>query len=361
MRSRLAIVGPASFFVLQHLVLPYSAEGQTAARDSSAPITTSGFVDTYFSWNFARPLSHANRLRNFDLNENRVVLSAAEIEFQRIPNPVGFHIEASVGSTADITNSGNSETDRLVQQAYLSAILPFGSRLTIDAGKFVTHMGYETIKSKDNANYSRSFLFSWAIPYYHLGVRATYAVLENLTLGLHLCNGWNNSSSNSGKTFGAMASYTPTPKVTLIANWIGGPEEPDSVSSRFRNVSEGIVMVQATEQFGVGLDAVYGSESLGGMTLLWRGVAAYGRFSLADGSFLSARAEVYSDPQGFTTGLPQDLKEVTLTYEHPLLANLLLRAEYRYDWSTSSAFDSDTGLFTRANQRTIVLATIVTF
>ena len=42
-----------------------------------------------------------------------------------------------------------------------------------DVGKFVTPIGAEVIESQDNWNYTRSILFGYAIPFYHVGVRAT--------------------------------------------------------------------------------------------------------------------------------------------------------------------------------------------
>ena len=69
----------------------------------------------------------------------------------------------------------------MLQQAYLTAVLPVGAGLTVDVGKFVTHMGNEVIESKDNWNYSRSFLFAYAIPYYHTGIRLTYPLASTLS------------------------------------------------------------------------------------------------------------------------------------------------------------------------------------
>jgi hypothetical protein len=337
------------------------AAAQESAKDSVPSVAIGGFVDTYFSWNFARPQTHTNRFRNFDIAENQFVVSAAEVDFQKTASPIGFRIEASVGSASDVIHSGSTESLRFVQQAYLTAVLPVGTGLTVDAGKFVTHMGGETIKAKDNFNYSRSFLFAWAIPYYHLGVRAGYSLRDNLALTLVLCNGWNNASVNSGKTLGATVSYAPTPPLSLVANWIGGSEQPDSVGSDFRHVFEGIITLQVTDRLTLGVDGMYGTESIAGGTVTWKGVAFYGRYGVSANSFLSARAEVYSDPQGSTTALAQDLSEVTLTYEYRFLANLMARAEYRYDRSTTTVFDGDAGPASRNNQSTLGLACIVMF
>ena len=38
------------------------------------------------------------------------------------------------------------------------------------------------IEAKDNWNYTRGLLFTWAIPFYHVGVRATLPVGERVTV-----------------------------------------------------------------------------------------------------------------------------------------------------------------------------------
>ena len=111
-----------------------------------------------------------------------------------------------------------------LMQGYVSLLLPVGAGLSVDAGKFVTHMGFETISAKDNYNYSRSYLFAWAIPYYHIGLWLIRP-LEQLTIGANVSNGWNADVNANSKTFGATVAYRPGPAVTLTANWIGGPEQ----------------------------------------------------------------------------------------------------------------------------------------
>jgi hypothetical protein len=68
-------------------------------------------------------------------------------------------------------NASGSATWRHIQQAYLTATK---DKLTFDFGKFVTPLGAEVIETKDNWNYTRGLLFTWAIPFTHLGARATY-------------------------------------------------------------------------------------------------------------------------------------------------------------------------------------------
>ena len=74
-------------------------------------------------------------------------------------------------------STGLDAGDLDVQQAYLSYNAPFGNGLQVDIGKFTTHLGYELIEGYDgyNDNYSRSFLFGYAIPFAHTGVRTSYS------------------------------------------------------------------------------------------------------------------------------------------------------------------------------------------
>src|SRR5436309_1305112 len=76
-----------------------------------------------------------------------------------------------------------------IQQAYISFLAPAGNGLQIDFGKFVTALGNEVIETKDNWNYSRSLLFTLAIPYYHMGMRATYPINDKVSVMGFLGNG----------------------------------------------------------------------------------------------------------------------------------------------------------------------------
>ena len=187
-----------AFFLLSAVLFCVAASfAADSAAAAPAPITWSGFVDAYYSKNFNSPSTSTNALRNFDVNENQLAFSLAELVIQKTASPVGFRMDLDFGPTNDIVQGvapyGTTpyNTLSILQQAYLTAVLPVGSGLTVDVGKFVTHMGYEVIESKDNWNYSRSFMFAYAIPYYHTGVRASYTFSSTFSAAVHFVNGWN--------------------------------------------------------------------------------------------------------------------------------------------------------------------------
>jgi Putative beta-barrel porin-2, OmpL-like. bbp2 len=365
MRHAINAIGMMFLSAIVACNVAFSQTPDSAAAPS--PVVVGGFVDTYFSYNFDRPTSHTNQLRNFDVTENQFKVANAEVSMTKAAAPVGFRADLDFGPTNDLVQTGDGGSLANVGQAYVTYVAPVGSGLTLDAGKFVTHMGMEVIKAKDDYNYSRSFLFAYSIPYYHYGVRASYPVSSTLTLCAHILDNYNGPAvHHNGKTFGFQAVFTPTSALSLTANYIGGPNPADSVSKKFRNVANVMIMYQATEKLGLSIDAVYGQDNreTGGVNL-WKGAAAYIRYALCDPSVVTLRGEIYSDPEGATTSTTQELREVTLTYEYKVASSLILRGEYRYDWSDATgvvkSFDGDSGPLTRSNQATLGVGAIVVF
>jgi len=340
------------------------------APDSSAakPITISGLLDLYASYNFANPASRTNSFtRNFDVSANQFSLSLAKLSFSKAAEPVGFKIDLAYGKTADLVHSaatvtGADETYKNIEQAYITGIVPIGKGLTVNFGKMVTHMGAEVIESSSNLNYSRSLLFQYAIPYYHTGVCFSYPVADNFTATGYVYNGWNNvEDNNKQKTVGASLSWSPSGSLNIIGNVISGNEEAPGIKSSPKDVYEAIINLTASSSLSFALDANYGAErDAADILKIWKGVALYGKYAFGDADAIVARAETYNDYSGYTTGAIQDLKELTLTYEHKIGASFVLRGEYRRDWSTESVFTSKSGSAVNS-QNTITVGTVFIF
>ncbi len=340
-------------------------------KDSTRAITLSGFVDAYYSKNIAAPESRTNKLRNFDIPENQINLSLAEIVLQKKASPIGFRADLDYGTANDVVQGiapyGTVPYSTLtnVQQAYLTAVIPVGEGLTADVGKFVTHMGYEVIESKDNWNYSRSLLFAWAVPYFHTGLRLTYPFSNTFTAAVHVVNGWNsNIDNNAEKSLGLAFSYSPTGSTSVILNVMDGFEQPTAVDVGKKNVFDLIVTQQVSDAFAITLNADYGDETLLGGLTIWRGAAVYGRYAFNPKSAFAMRAEILDDPRGYATGLgvPQlDVKEITATYEYKFADALLIRGEGRYDFSNAPVFDKKTNVNTENGQMTFLLGIVAMF
>ena len=272
-------------------------------------------------------------------------------------------MDLDYGTTNDLVQPVNSSTPPTtlanVQQAYVTAVIPVGSGLTVDAGKFVTHMGNEVIESKDNWNYSRSYLFVYAIPYYHTGMRFCYPVLSNLTATLHVVNGWNSQTDVvKSANIGATLNYAAASSTGIIFNGMWGHTGYEVGA---RNVYDFIVTQTVTDNLSLALNADYGEAGTSLGIATWKGVDVYGRYAIDTLSAVAVRAEVFDDPVGYTTAtIPNTFKELTLTLEHKLFNQLLLRGELRDDFAVNPAYNK-TFANTESSQLTFTVGAVVTF
>jgi putative OmpL-like beta-barrel porin-2 len=320
-------------------------------------VQVTGFVDVYYEYNF----NHVDPLaRTFDVQHNAFSLSLAEVAFAKVPSAesrLGFRADLDFGKTAEIVASFEpSDTDRqlyqYVQQAYISVLA--GSRVQLDAGKFVTPAGAEVIESQDNWNYTRSILFGYAIPFYHFGVRATVPVTSKLSLAGYVVNGWNNGAELDGaKAFVLSGTAKPKAAVTWVGNYIVGRE---AQSLPTRNLVDTTLTVTATPKLSFMGNVDYGKEG----EVRWWGAAAYARFQVTPSWAFAARYEYVDDTKGGFMTFGTKVQSVTLTTDHTIAGALKARLEYRTDFAAVDIFETDSGSH-RGSQTTLAVGLVCSF
>jgi hypothetical protein len=325
---------------------------QTPAPDSSVvsffkQTEVSGFVDVYFGYNFNTPSTGQAQVRNFDIQHDSFSLNLAELSLEKKPTAdsrAGFRVDLDYGPTATVVSAaepGGTQTFQNILQAYASYLAPVGQGLQFDVGKFVTPIGNEGIKTRDNWNYSRSLLFTLAEPYYHAGVRVSYSVNDHVSLSGLLVNGWNNVvDNNTGKTVGVQATLKPSAALTIVQSYMGGPEQAND-NADWRHLADTVITYTATPTVSLAMNYDYGRDTVAGSSVTWQGVAGYLRYQPKPWFAVTPRAEYYDDPNGLTTGVTQKIKETTLTMEFKHKDGVLLRAEYRRDMSDRPFFLKD--------------------
>jgi len=356
-----------------------AADSTATPAPAATPITWNAFIDVYYTRNFNDPSNRQNGFRNFDIYENQVTLGLADLTIQKQAQPVGFKVELGLGTTSDWVNTAQSTFGTVspslanVMQAYGTVIVPIGAGLTIDAGKFVTHMGNEVIVSQSNWNYSRSYLFAFAIPYYHTGVRLTYPVASNFSATLHILDGWNSViDNNKFLSLGGTLNYSPDSTTNIVFNGMWGHENITAIENGARDVYDFIVTQQLSDAFQVAVNVDYGQAGTTRGLALWKGVALYGRYALTSKCALAARGEVYYDPSfgGYTTGAgfrKATFQEYTLTYEYHPYDPLLIRIEGRDDFANGKTFVSASSPAeagyppTKSSQPTLTVGVVTSF
>jgi hypothetical protein len=353
-----------SFLSLSLLATPALAQGTAPATAPS--IELGGLVDVYYDFYSTKPSGDAP-YRNFDTKHNQFALSMAEVWLAKAPTAdsrAGFKLKLNFGpattSFVHAAEPGGAQVFQHVQEAYASYLAPAGKGLQIDAGIFVTQHGAEVIEAKDNWNYSRSLLFALAIPYYHAGVRFMYPVNDKVTLMGDIVNGWNNVvENNTGKTVGGQIIYKPSGKVSIIQNYMAGPEQAGN-DDDWRQLSDTTVTYAATDALSVMANYDYGHDTFGGNKAHWQGIGGYVKYQANDRVAISPRFEYYDDASGATTGAVQKLKDATFTIEVKGADNFLWRIEYRGDSSDRPVFTNRAGT-AKKNQQSIGFGVLYSF
>ncbi len=337
----------------------------TPAPEPEPKVQVGGWVDVYYGYNFN---GTDPALRTYDVQHNAFSLSAAEINFAKVPTAesrIGFRTDLWFGRAADLTalfepqkeGSPSSVTEgkevyKNIQQAYASVLV--GSSVQIDAGKFVTPIGAEVIEAQDNWNYTRSTLFGYAIPFYHTGLRATVTVSPKLTLAGYLVNGWNSGIDPDGdKTFALGATVKPTASLAWIANYMVGKEAEDLDT---RHIFDTTLTLAATEKLSLMGNFDYGKEG----DVEWWGIAAYAKLQATPSWAVAARYEYLDDTKGGFMTFGTKAQTITVTSDHTIAGALKARLEYRTDFADEDIFETDDGSF-EGSQTTLTVGVVYSF
>jgi hypothetical protein len=334
---------------------PQSAAVSTTSPSAAALLggaSFSGFVDTYYGYNFNQPKSQTNTLRSFDGPSNQFALNLIELNLDKPPDPtnsrLGYHLGLGFGQAMNVVNSTDPAGlgfAQYLKEAYVSYLAPVGKGLQMDIGKFVTPHGAEVIETKDNFNYSRGLLFGYAIPYYHYGLRAKYSFNDKYSVSGFVVNGWNDIyDNNTGKTYGVTFGWNPTKKVSLAQGYMFGPETAGS-NAGWRQLSDTVVTYSPTSRLTTMLNFDYGrGDRVTGIPtpVFWTGIAGYVKYAFNDLYAVATRYEYYNDHDGFTTGTPQHLHEFTGTFQRLVAHHLITRLEFRRDFSNRPVFTKGT-------------------
>ncbi len=349
---RLSSTAIALSFIAAH-----AAAQDPAPSPEPTKVDVTGFVDVYYGYNFNQV---DPSLRTFDLQHNAFSLSLAEVAFAKAVNEestVGFRIDLDFGKTADLVaafepEENGKEIYKHIQQAYGSLLT---GKVTWDVGKFVTPIGGEVIESQDNWNYTRSILFGYAIPFYHVGVRATVAASDKVTVAGYLVNGWNNTSEINGDKTGALGiTWKPNAKVTWIGNYMFGKETPGS--DDVRNLFDTTLTYAASEKLSLMANYDYGKEG----DVSWWGIAAYAKYQASPNWALVGRYEYLDDTDGGFMTFGTTAQSITVTSDTLIAGGLKARLEYRTDFADEDIFTKDDGSL-KGSQTTLTVGLVYSF
>ena len=221
---------------------------------------------------------------------------------------------------------------RYLARANLSYRVPIGNGLNISAGLMNSFIGFESMWSKDNNHYTRSWMADYS-PYYLMGIGAQYPVSDQIQLALFLLNDYD-----------YLAYKTPQPKYAtqliwaINQNWkltqnVFAGSELRSEPAGWRYFSDSILQwsgdnVTIAWAYDNGTQAVHQQQAF------WLASMLSGRWQMQAKWAVAIRPELYWDADGLMTGHKQLIKGATATFEYKNRydgLSSLWRLEYRFD------------------------------
>jgi hypothetical protein len=304
-----------------------------------------------------------NTLRLYDSDEG-FTFNMAEFSVKKDPSdkyPFGFGLvltggedaqkNHSVGIFRDLQDAPRQTKWIDLQEAYLSYKVPLGSGLTLKAGKFVTLLGYEVIESPNNLNFSRSLLFSFAIPFTHTGGLLSYSFTDWFSVTAGVVEGWDVSDDNNASpSYTGQFAVTPLKDLSTALNWIVGPEQ-NSNNTRQRWVTDLTATYAGFKNLTLGANVdVAGEERVPALVATrqdgdasWWGWALYAAYDWTEKFRSAIRFEFFDDPQSVRTAIRNignrtSVYEVTATAQYKIWKGLVGRLEYRHDDANAKVF-----------------------
>ena len=360
-------------------------EKMSAVQSALSSTTISGYVDTSAQWNvgtgtgssgtaneYAPPYKFGGPAKADGFNLNVVQLTIAkpldesewasgyraDLWFGPDANTLGTQSFFSSGSSSSYASQG----DFAIRQAYVALRAPVGNGLDLKMGVFDSIIGYESLESGNNPNFTRSWGNSIE-PQTMTGVLASYRVNDVLSMSAGVANSTGptingrNISPDEGtqmkaesyKTYmGSIALTAPDSMgwaagSTLYAGVVNGFNENENGSDYDDNSTSWYVGgTLATPVTGLKVGAAFDYLNVhnwqsynGGNGDVWS-VAGYTSYQATEKLSLHLRGEYLDDRAYFFSSLDKvTVFTGTATAQYDLWKNVISRLEFRWDHSCS--------------------------
>ncbi len=367
---------------------------EDSIKDAKGVFTFNGYADINYFHNLNNPQNGSNLgasgfERAFDQKCGQFQLGLVQTKITYTHKNSEAIVDLVFGPHGDLGNYGNivgplgTTTALAIKQAYFN--WKATSKFTFTAGQFGTHIGYEVIDAPLNCHYSLNNLFNNG-PFYHIGVKGTYAFSDKLSLMGGIVNNWDNLyDNNMFKSAIGQLTIAPSANTKLYLNYIGGNEttqsnfnESDSVHS-FKQMLDLVGTFQLTDCFLIGINGAFGQVGSDDpitkeRTIAnWGGAALYTHYMFTDKFAIGTRVDFLDNTQGVQYIGNTDVVSATLTgIIKAADGHLLIKPEVRMDqykkiaYSGPSAGDMQqfmdaNGEYTKSSQITAGIAFIYKF
>jgi hypothetical protein len=353
--------------------------------------TLSGYVDTSAQWNPGTgnanlpPYKFGGASKADGFNLNVVQLSLAK-PLDETEWAAGYRFDMWLGPDANVLGTqsivADGAADFAVRQAYAALRAPVGNGLDFKVGVFDGIIGYESVESGNNPNYTRSYGHTIE-PQTHTGVLATYRITDLVSIAGGVANTVGpiiNSKAHGPNLSGATKAESYKTYMGAIA--VTAPDELGflSGSTLYGGVVNGFGelygenqtswyagLTMATPVTGLRLGASFDALDVHGVSGETWAVAMYASFQATEKLSFHARGEYLRDrgeQKFFVFGdfdeeefqiFPNKVLALTGTIQYDLWRNVIARGEFRWDHAADGSRPYGGSEFGEPNRRNAYL------
>lgn len=321
------------------ILFGFTALPQDTTNQQSKSLNFSGYVETYYSYDFNKPFDNYRPFFLYSHNRhNEFNVNLAYVKGSYSAKQVRAHLAVAVGTYMNANYATEPGVLRNIYEASAGLKLSRNKNLWIDVGIFPSHIGFESAHAPSCWTLTRSMIAENS-PYYESGARLTY-ITNNGTwlLSVLAMNGWQRIqrvNGNSLMSWGTQFQYNPSEKVTLNYSNFLGTDTPDSIR-RWRYFHDLYGTFQISDKFGLVVGVDIGQQQnnrAGSKKNTWYGTSGILRFKLSNEWAIALRGEYYSDENGviISTGTSNGFKTggASLNIDKSFGDNFLWRVELR--------------------------------
>lgn len=374
-------------------------EAQHQVMTAVSSTTLSGYVDTSAIWKFGtgnsalpgRAYDGVGKLDGFNLNAVKLGIEkpldeaqwSAGYKADLVFGPDAVTYQGTFGSGGSIGSFGD---DFAIQNAYVILRAPVGNGLDFKIGAFESPQGYESFDAGNNPNYSRSFGYILE-PKQHTGVLASYHLTDWASIyggaantvigpinGRAIVRAGGSPVSESEKTYlGGLTLTAPESFGFLKGTTLYGGVVDGLAGGAVDTTTTYVGATIPTPFEGLSLGAAWdyrfdGPNATTGPSNWAYAIAGYVSFQATEKLKLNNRVDYATGSNG-SFGVPArtssefqtKLLSETFTLDYALWANVISRAEFRWDHNLAGDRTYGAGTGNQKNAYTLAANIIYKF
>lgn len=339
-------------------VLLLSFLGNAQEKDSLT-IKVSGFLETYYAYDFSNPTTETklpfmynyNRHNEFNVNNG---LIRTQLQYGNTYASIAVH----AGTYVD--DNYASEDIKLVSEAYVGMYLNDNKKSSIEVGIMPSYIGFESATTATNLTLTRSILAENS-PYFMTGIKYNYKPNDKWSFSGLVTNGWqriNKPDKTVVPAFGTQIVYKPAENTTL--NWstfIGKEFYGTELAMRYFSNLYWDNQWNSKWRTILGFDfGIQDRSSLNDKHLYWMSPVLITQYSISQKWQTAVRFEYYQDEDNVIVATSDAFKTsgASINFDYLPNSKVKLRTEARY-------FDSKEAIFFDNKSNNFFVTTSLSF